>query len=41
MDNNEIVNNITKKKILIKNPLNITGILKEIKKNIYNTLIYY
>ncbi len=41
IDDDEIVSNITKKKILIKNLLNITGVLKEIKKNIYNALIYY
>ena len=41
MNDDEIMSNITKKKISIKNPLNTTGILKEIKKNIYNALIYY
>ena len=41
MDDDEIMSNITKKKISIKNPLNTTGVLKEIKKNIYNALIYY
>jgi hypothetical protein len=41
MDDDEIISKITKKKISIKNPLNTTGVLKEIKKNIYSALIYY
>ena len=40
-DNEEIVSNITKRKISIKNPLNTKGIFEKVKKNIYNALIYY
>src|SRR4051794_36343887 len=40
-DNNEIVSNITRKKISIKNPLNTVGILEKVKQNVYNALIYY
>ena len=40
-DNEEIISNITKRKISIKNPLNTEGIFEKVKKNIYNALIYY
>ncbi|CAG8489638.1 6380_t:CDS:2 [Cetraspora pellucida] len=40
-DDDEIVSNITKRRISIKNPLNMTGILEKIKKNIYDAMIYY
>ncbi|CAG8706944.1 5843_t:CDS:2 [Rhizophagus irregularis] len=40
-DDDEVISNITKKKISIKNPLNTVGILEKIKQNIYNALIYY
>src|SRR3954454_3469006 len=40
-DDNEIVSNITRKKISIKNPLNTVGILEKVKQNVYNALIYY
>src|SRR5436309_13573375 len=40
-NNEEIVSNITKRKISIKNPLNTEGIFEKVKKNIYNALIYY
>jgi len=40
-DEEEIVSNITKKRILIKNPLNTTGILEKVKESIYGALIYY
>jgi hypothetical protein len=40
-DDDEVVSNITKKKISIKNPLNTIGILEKVKQNIYNALIYY
>ncbi|CAG8540945.1 9313_t:CDS:10, partial [Scutellospora calospora] len=41
LDNDKIISNITKKRISIKNLLNIIGILEEVKKNIYDALIYY
>src|SRR6185437_15088181 len=37
----EIISNITKRKIFIKNPLNTEGIFENVKKRIYNALIYY
>ncbi|CAG8529752.1 10641_t:CDS:2, partial [Cetraspora pellucida] len=40
-DDEEIISNITKKKILIKTPLNTTGIFEEVKQSIYSALIYY
>ncbi|CAG8488580.1 1918_t:CDS:2 [Scutellospora calospora] len=40
-DDEEVISNITKKKILIKAPLDTTGILEEVKQNIYEALIYY
>src|SRR6266540_6742382 len=40
-DNEEIISNITKKKISIKNLLNTEGIFEKVKKNIYNALLYY
>ncbi|CAG8674617.1 17313_t:CDS:1 [Rhizophagus irregularis] len=40
-NDDEVINNITKKKISIKNPLNTVSILEKIKQNIYNALIYY
>ncbi len=39
--NEEIVNNITKKKISIKSPLNTEGVLEKVKNNIYYALFYY
>ena len=40
-DTEEIISNITKKKISIKDPLNTEGILEKVKNNIYNALLYY
>jgi hypothetical protein len=40
-DDDEVISNITKKKISIKNPLNTVSILEKVKQNIYNALIYY
>jgi hypothetical protein len=40
-DDDEVISNITKKKISIKNPLNTVGVLEKVKQNIYNALIYY
>ena len=40
-DNEEIISNITKKKISIKNLLNTEEIFEKVKKNIYNALLYY
>lgn len=40
-DDDEIISNITKKSISIKNPLDTTGVLEKVKQNIYNALIYY
>ncbi|CAG8513982.1 9083_t:CDS:2, partial [Diversispora eburnea] len=37
----EIISNISKRKVSIKNPLDTTGILKKVKNNIYFALIYY
>ena len=41
IDNEEIISNITKKKISIKDPLNTEGVLHKVKNNIYNALLYY
>ncbi|EXX74628.1 hypothetical protein RirG_049360 [Rhizophagus irregularis DAOM 197198w] len=41
IDNEEIISNITKKKISIKNPLKTEGILEKVKNNVYNALLYY
>jgi hypothetical protein len=41
IDNDEIISNITKKKISIKDPLKTEGIFEKVKNNIYNTLLYY
>ncbi len=40
-DDEEVISNITKKSISIKNPLDTTGVLEKVKQNIYNALIYY
>jgi zinc finger BED domain-containing protein 1 (E3 SUMO-protein ligase ZBED1) len=40
-DDDEVISNITKKSISIKNPLDTTGVLEKVKQNIYNALIYY
>ncbi|CAG8784135.1 14209_t:CDS:1, partial [Rhizophagus irregularis] len=40
-DDDEIISNITKKKISIKNPLNTVGVLEKVKQNIYSALIFY
>ncbi|PKC55862.1 hypothetical protein RhiirA1_446717 [Rhizophagus irregularis] len=40
-DNEEIISNITKKKISIKDPLNTEGAIEKVKNNIYNALLYY
>ncbi|CAG8607760.1 5006_t:CDS:1, partial [Racocetra persica] len=40
-DYDEIISNITKQSISIKNLVDTTDILDKIKQNIYNTLIYY
>ena len=40
-DDDEVISNIIKKSISIKNSLNTTGILKKVKQNIFNALIYY
>ena len=37
----EIISNITNKKISIKNPLNTEGVLEKVKSNIYHALLYY
>ncbi len=39
--NEEVINNFIKKKILIKNPLNIFRIFNKIRDNIYSALIFY
>jgi hypothetical protein len=41
IDNDEIISNITKKKISIKDPLKTEGIFEKVKNNIYNALLYY
>jgi hypothetical protein len=41
IDNEEIISNITKKKISIKDPLKTEGILEKVKNNVYNALLYY
>ncbi|RHZ83688.1 hypothetical protein Glove_88g56 [Diversispora epigaea] len=41
IENEEIISNISKRSISIKNPLNTTGILEKVKNNIYSALIYY
>jgi len=41
IEDEEIISNISKRSISIKNPLNTTGILKKVKNNIYSALIYY
>ncbi|PKY59335.1 hypothetical protein RhiirA4_481988 [Rhizophagus irregularis] len=40
-DDDEVISNITKKSISIKNSLDTTGVLEKVKQNIYNALIYY
>ncbi|CAG8677163.1 1439_t:CDS:2 [Rhizophagus irregularis] len=40
-DDDEVISNITKESISIKNSLDTTGILEKVKQNIYNALIYY
>ncbi|CAI2198498.1 13324_t:CDS:2, partial [Funneliformis geosporum] len=40
-DDDEVISNITKISISIKNPLDTTGVLEKVKQNIYNALIYY
>src|SRR6266542_6369487 len=37
-DNEKVISNFTKKKILIKNPLDIFGIFNKVRDNIYSTL---
>ncbi|CAG8749577.1 3383_t:CDS:2, partial [Ambispora leptoticha] len=41
LNDDNIISNVTRKKISIKNPLVTTSILEQIKKNIYNALINY
>ncbi|PKY36187.1 hypothetical protein RhiirB3_458263 [Rhizophagus irregularis] len=41
IDNEEIISNITKKKISIKDQLKTEGILEKVKNNVYNALLYY
>ncbi|EXX53697.1 hypothetical protein RirG_241570 [Rhizophagus irregularis DAOM 197198w] len=40
-DDDEVISNITKENISIKNSLDTTGVLEKVKQNIYNALIYY
>jgi hypothetical protein len=40
-DDDEVISNITKKSISIKNSLDTTGVLEKVKQDIYNALIYY
>ena len=39
-DDEEVISNVTKKSISIKNPLDTTGVSEKVKQNIYNALIY-
>ncbi|CAG8594274.1 658_t:CDS:1, partial [Scutellospora calospora] len=41
IDNNDIISDITKKNISIKNPLNTIEVLKKVKDNIYDALLFY
>jgi len=41
IEDEEIISNISKRSISIKNPLNTMGILQKVKNNIYSALIYY
>ncbi|CAG8601940.1 11754_t:CDS:2 [Diversispora eburnea] len=41
IEDEEIINNISKRSISIKNSLNTTGILEKVKNSIYSALIYY
>src|SRR6185436_15547427 len=41
IEDEEIISNISKRSVSIKNPLNTTGILEKVKNNIYSALIYY
>jgi hypothetical protein len=41
IENEEIISNISKRRVSIKNPLDTTGILEKVKNNIYFALIYY
>ena len=41
IEDEEIISNISKRRVSIKNPLDTTGILEKVKNNIYFALIYY
>jgi zinc finger BED domain-containing protein 1 (E3 SUMO-protein ligase ZBED1) len=41
IEDEEIISNISKRRVSIKNPLDTTGILEKVKNNIYSALIYY
>ena len=41
IEDEEIISNISERRVSIKNPLDTTGILEKVKNNIYFALIYY
>ncbi|PKY47867.1 hypothetical protein RhiirA4_445082 [Rhizophagus irregularis] len=41
VEDEEIISNITNKRISIKDPLNTEGVLENVKENIYSSLIFY
>ena len=41
IDDEEVISNITKRSISIKNSLDTTGVLEKVKQDIYSALIYY
>lgn len=41
VEDEEVISNITNKRISIKDPLNTEGVLENVKENIYSSLIFY